>query len=205
MSSRTTATMPAGKTLFLTVKDNLSFSNGKPLTARNIQVSLKVFMGSDLFAASKLSKTVKNVRVSDEPGRGRTAGRQSRYPQPAHRPGTGGAGRGRAVLLRPLLPPGMGKERPPDPAGQPLLRRGPDLPGHGAGSPSPRARRPTCSWPAPSQFKDNFREFDSGIYQNIYLCFLQGDVGQNTKIALYSLLKRFNEAIGVQIQGIATP
>ncbi len=55
----------------------------------------------------------------------------------------------------------------------------------------------------PGQFKDNFLEFDSGIYQNIYLCFLQGDIGQNTKIALYSLLKRFNEATGIQLPGAA--
>ncbi len=48
----------------------------------------------------------------------------------------------------------------------------------------------------PGQFKDSCLEFDSGIYQNIYLCFLQGDIGQNTKVALYSLLKRFNEATG---------
>jgi MarR-like DNA-binding transcriptional regulator SgrR of sgrS sRNA len=57
---------------------------------------------------------------------------------------------------------------------------------------------------SPNQFKDNFREFDSGIYQNIYLCFLQSDIGQNTKIALFTLLKRFNEATGFKYRELHT-
>ncbi len=56
----------------------------------------------------------------------------------------------------------------------------------------------------PGQFKENFQEFDSGIYQNIYLCFLQSDIGQNTKIALFTLLKRFNEATGFKYRELRT-
>jgi MarR-like DNA-binding transcriptional regulator SgrR of sgrS sRNA len=57
---------------------------------------------------------------------------------------------------------------------------------------------------SPKSFRENYQEFDSGIYQNIYLCFLQGDIGQNTKIALYTLLKKFNEASGFKYKELHT-
>jgi MarR-like DNA-binding transcriptional regulator SgrR of sgrS sRNA len=56
----------------------------------------------------------------------------------------------------------------------------------------------------PQSLKANFQEFDSGIYQNIYLCFLQGNVSQNTKIALYTLLKKFNASSGFKYKELHT-
>ena len=38
---------------------------------------------------------------------------------------------------------------------------------------------------------ENFKELDAGIYQNFYLLFPYGRVGKNTKVALYSLIKDF--------------
>ncbi len=185
----------AARTLFLTLKDNLSFSNGKPLTARNIQVSLKVFMTSDLFVASRLSKAVKRVHILDE----RVAielladhpdilslltapelvvlaeSEQSFsglfYPQEWEK--------GRHMILR---------ANPHYAGGRPYLDRV-----RVTFSDKPA---PDLFLSAPGQFRDHCLEFTSGIYQNVYLCFLQPDIGQNTKIALYSLLKRFNEATG---------
>jgi len=191
----------AVRTLFLSVKDNLSFSNGKPLTAKNIQVSLKVFMGSDLITASRLSKAVKGIRI----GEGQVAielladnpdivsmltapelvvlaeDEQSFsgpfYPQEWEK--------GRSLILN---------SNPFYAGGRTYLDR--------VRVTFTEGQAPDLFLAGPGQFKDNFLEFDSGIYQNIYLCFLQGDIGQNTKVALYSLLQRFNEATGFKYRGL---
>ena len=185
----------AAKTLFLTLKDNLSFSNGKPLTAKNIHVSLKVFMTSNLFAASRLSKAVKNIRVQNEQI---AIELLADYPDILN------------LLTAPelvVLPESQqsfsGLFYPQEwEKNQYLILRA--NPYYAGGRPFlDRVRvtftdspAPDLFLSAPGQSRDNFLEFASGIYQNIYLCFLQPDIGQNTKIALYSLLKRFNEATG---------
>jgi MarR-like DNA-binding transcriptional regulator SgrR of sgrS sRNA len=185
----------AEKTLFLTVKDNLCFSNGKPLTAKNIKVSLKVFMGADLFAASRLSKAVKDVRVSEN---------QVALELLADNPDI------LALLTAPELVVLAEDEQSFSGPFYPqeweknsylVLRANPYYAGGRTYLDSVRitfgeSPPPDLFLGSPNQFKDCCQEFDSGIYQNIYLCFLQGDVGQNTKLALYSLLKRFNEAAG---------
>jgi MarR-like DNA-binding transcriptional regulator SgrR of sgrS sRNA len=185
----------AGKTLFLTVKDNLSFSNGKALTAKNIKVSLKVFMGADLFAASKLSKVVKDVRISEN---------QVAIELLADNPDI------LSLMTAPELVVLAEDEQSFSGAFYPqeweknnhlTLRANPYYSGGRTYLDSVRitfseSPAPDLFLGSPNQFKESCQEFDSGIYQNIYLCFLQSDVGQNTKIALYSLLKRFNEASG---------
>jgi len=185
----------AAKTLFLNLKDNLSFSNGKPLTARNIQVSLKIFMASDLFAASRLSKAVKAVRFNND---------EVAVELLADNPDIV------TLLAAPELVVLAEDEQSFSGLFYPqeweknhhlTLKANPYYAGGRAYLDSVRVTftegpTPDLFLAAPEQFKDNFLEFDSGIYQNLYLCFLQGDVGQNTKIALFSLLKRFNEATG---------
>ncbi len=185
----------AARTLFLTLKDNLSFSSGKPLTARNIQVSLKVFMSSDLFAASRLSRAVKSVRINEN---------KIAIELLADHPDI------LSLLTAPELVvlaeneqsfSGLFSPQEWEKGQHMILRANPYYAG---GRPYlDRVRvtftdrpAPDLFLSAPGQFKDHCREFTSGIYQNVYLCFLQPDIGQNTKIALYSLLKRFNEATG---------
>jgi MarR-like DNA-binding transcriptional regulator SgrR of sgrS sRNA len=189
----------AARTLFLTLKENLSFSNGKPLTARNIQVSLKVFLASELFTASRLSKVVKAVRFSNE---------QVLVELLADTPDI------IAMLTAPELVVLAEDEQSFSGLFYPheweknhhlTLRANPYYAGGRAYLDTVRilfteGPAPDLFLGAPGQFKENFLEFDSGIYQNIYLCFLQGDIGQNTKIALYSLLKRFNEAAGFRFR-----
>lgn len=186
-------------TLSLTVKDNLSFSNGSPLTAKNIQVSLKIFMGLDLFAASKLSKTVKNVRVNDN---------QVGIELLADNPDI------LTLLTAPELVvlaeneqsfSGLFYPQEWEKNNHLILKANPFYAGGRTYLDTVRITfaegpLPDLFLSNPNQFKDNFREFDSGIYQNIYLCFLQSDVGQNTKIALFTLLKRFNEASGFKFR-----
>jgi len=185
----------AVRTLYLTVKDNLSFSNGKPLTAKNIQVSLKVFMGADLFVASRLSRVVKGVHFS---------GSQVTVELLADNPDI------LSLLTAPELVvlaedeqsfSGLFYPQEWEKGHHLTLRANPFYPGGRTYLDTVRitfadAPTPDMFLASPNQFKDHFQEFDSGIFQNIYLCFLKSDVGQNTKIALYTLLKGFNEAAG---------
>ena len=189
----------AARTLFLTLKDNLSFSNGKPLTARNIQVSLKVFMASELFAASRLSKAVKAVRFNND---------QVTVELLADNPDIV------TLLTAPELVvlaedeqsfSGLFYPQEWEKNNHLTLKANPYYAGGRGYLDSVRVTfaegpTPDLFLAGPGQFKGNFLEFDSGIYQNLYLCFLQGDIGQNTKIALYSLLKRFNEATGFRFR-----
>ena len=189
----------AARTLFLTLKDNLSFSNGKPLTARNIQVSLKVFMASELFAASRLSKAVKAVRFNND---------QVTVELLADNPDIV------TLLTAPELVvlaedeqsfSGLFYPQEWEKNNHLTLKANPYYAGGRGYLDSVRVTfaegpTPDLFLAGPGQFKGSFLEFDSGIYQNLYLCFLQGDIGQNTKIALYSLLKRFNEATGFRFR-----
>jgi MarR-like DNA-binding transcriptional regulator SgrR of sgrS sRNA len=43
----------------------------------------------------------------------------------------------------------------------------------------------------PGKLDEKFIELNAGVFQNIYLAFPEGRVGDNTRIALYSLLKNF--------------
>jgi len=43
----------------------------------------------------------------------------------------------------------------------------------------------------PNNYFKQYNEIPSGVYQNIYLCFPESKIGKNTRIALFSLLKRF--------------
>jgi MarR-like DNA-binding transcriptional regulator SgrR of sgrS sRNA len=188
---------PATRTLYLTLKENLSFSNGKPLTVKNIQVSLKVFLGADLLAASKLNKAVKSVRADQN---------QVAVELLADNPDI------LSLLTAPELVvlaedeqsfSGLFYPQEWEKNDHLVLKANPFYAGGRSYLDAVRVTfsdtpTPDLFLSAPGQFKDGFLEFDSGIYQNIYLCFLQGDVGQNTKIALYTLLKRFNESTGSQ-------
>ena len=194
---------PAVRTLYLTLKDNLCFSNGKPLTAKNIQVSLKMFMGADLFAASKLNKAVKSVRVDEN---------QVAIELLADNPDIV------SLLTAPELVvlaedeqsfSGLFYPQEWEKSNHLTLKANPFYAGGRTYLDSVRVTftdtpAPDLFLSGPGQFKDNFLEFDSGIYQNIYLCFLQSDVGQNTKIALYTLLKRFNESTGTRYSELNT-
>ncbi|MCI0470504.1 MAG: ABC transporter substrate-binding protein, partial [Candidatus Aminicenantes bacterium] len=54
------------KTLSLSLKDNLSFSNGTAVTARDVRSSLRSFLDYDLASAKKIRSIIKSIKQVDE-------------------------------------------------------------------------------------------------------------------------------------------
>ncbi len=191
------------KTLLLTIKDNLSFSNGKPLTAKNIQISLKMFLGANLFAASKLNKVIKNIRLNDNQVVVELLTDKANVLDMLTVPELVVLAENEQSFSGPFYPEAWEKNQ------QLILKANPFYAGGRTYLDTVRIMFSDESLPdvflsSPKAPRENFLEFDSGIFQNIYLCFLQGDVGQNTKIALYTLLKKFNEASGFKYKELNT-
>jgi MarR-like DNA-binding transcriptional regulator SgrR of sgrS sRNA len=191
------------KTLMLTLKDNLSFSNGKPLSARNIQQSLKMFLGANLFAASKLNKVIKNIRSVENQILVELLTDKADILGLMTAPELVVLAENEQSFSGPFYPDEWEKNR------HLTLKANPFYAGGRTYLDAVKIVFTDESLPdvflsGPKSHRENFQEFDSGIFQNIYLCFLQGDVGQNTKIALYTLLKRFNEASGFKYRELNT-
>jgi MarR-like DNA-binding transcriptional regulator SgrR of sgrS sRNA len=194
---------PGSRTVTLTVKDNLSFCNGKPLTARNIQMSLKMFLGANLFAASKLNRVIRNIRLDGEQTVIELLNDCPDILAMLTVPELVVLAESEHSFSGPFYPDEWEK------GSYLILKANPFYPGGRTFLDSVRVvfgdnALPDIFLSSPKSVKENYHEFDSGIFQNIYLCFLQGDVGQNTKLALYSLLKRFNEATGSKYRDLRT-
>ena len=186
------------KVLALALKDNLSFSNGKPLTANHILISLKIYLSQKLLSSSKLSKIVKNIRLADNQVLVElffdTPDILSMLAAPE------------LVVMAdteqsqafsgPFYPDQWEKSR------FLILKANPFYPGGRTYLDAVKMTftddgLPEIFLAKPAITRKDYREFDSGIFQNIYLCFPQPDVGQNTRIALFTLMQRFNEASGL--------
>jgi MarR-like DNA-binding transcriptional regulator SgrR of sgrS sRNA len=191
------------KTLILTIKDNLSFSNGKALSAKNIMVSLKLFLGSNLLAASRLNKRIKNIRVSENQVLVELLADAPDIIPMMTVPELVVLAENEQAFSGPFFPVEWEKNRTL------TLKANPFYAGGRTYLDSVKVTfteegLPDVFLANPKSARENFREFDSGIYQNVYLCFLQSDIGQNTKIALYTILKRFNEAGGFKYRELNT-
>jgi MarR-like DNA-binding transcriptional regulator SgrR of sgrS sRNA len=191
------------RTLILTIKDNLSFSNGKPLTAKNIQVSLKMFLGANLFVASKLNRIIKNIRVDENQIRIELLADNPDILSLMTVPELVVLAEDEQSFSGPFYPEEWEKGR------HLILKANPYYAGGRTYLDAVKIVFsdevvPDVFLSSPKSLKENYQEFDSGIYQNIYLCFLQGDIGQNTKIALYTLMKKFNEASGFKYKELHT-
>jgi MarR-like DNA-binding transcriptional regulator SgrR of sgrS sRNA len=191
------------KALILNIKDNLSFSNGKPLTAKNIQVSLKMFLGSDLFVASKLNRIIKNIRINENQILIELLTDNPDILSLMTAPELVVLAESELSFSGPFYPETWEKNK------QITLKANPFYAGGRTYLDTVKIifaddPVPDVFLANPKSLKENFQEFDSGIYQNIYLCFLQDGVGQNTKIALYTLLKKFNEDTGFKYKELRT-
>lgn len=179
------------RTLTLDLKKNLAFSNGTPVGPDSIQLSIKLFLNMNLETARNLGRIIKSVDV--------VSGR---------------------VIIRLMYdnPDIVGLLTAPEL----VLMSGNDGVFSGLFTPVEweKGRHiklvPNKYYPGGRSYLDSvkvifydyyypdiflskpamdvrgFGEFNAGIYQNIYLSFPSGKVGNNTRIAVYSLLKDFS-------------
>lgn len=178
------------KTLVLELKKNLCFSDGGKITAKEVKVSLNLFLNKNLLSAKRLRKIIKSIRTED----------QSVYMELLYdRPDIVGLMSVPELVLMSGNQAFSGIFYPREwVKGQHIiLKPNPFYPGGRTYLDSIRVAFTDQSdadvfLGEPGVFKGyGYEEFSSGIYQNTYLCFPKGRVGKNTKAALYSLLKQF--------------
>jgi MarR-like DNA-binding transcriptional regulator SgrR of sgrS sRNA len=180
----------ATKTLELSLKDNVCFSDGNPITANHVKLSINLFLNLNLGSSQKLRQVVKAIGVDknrilieliyDDPN----------IVSSLTIPGlvlTGGSDK---VFSGMFYPEEWVK-------GQYLiLKPNPFYPGGRSYLDSLRVvfydyYYPDVFLSSPGIMDEKFSELNAGVYQNIYMAFPQGKVGKNTRVALYSLMKDF--------------
>ena len=181
------------KIVALTLKENLSFSNGKPITAGNIRLSVQSYLNQDLFSATRLRKILKNIRINGNQILLELLQDHPDVVTMLAAPELVVVAENEQTFSGPFSPAEWEKNR------HIILKANPYYPGGRTYLDEVKvvfdgSIVPDIFLAAPSQLKNEYQEFNSGIYQNIYLCFPQGEVGQNTRVALYTLLKKFKEA-----------
>lgn len=180
----------ASRIVTLNLKDNLSFSNGKPVTIGNVKISIQEFLEQNFISAKKLARIIKDLRVD-----GNSLIVELSFHQ----------GNILSLLAAPELVL-LGEDATFSGLFQPvewvkgehiLLSANPYY--AGGRSYLDKLKVVFFSQPVPDIFLgnpgsfngDRFHEMNAGIYQNIYLSFPGDRVGQNTRMALFSLLKQF--------------
>ncbi len=190
---------PATRRLTLALRDNLSFSDGAPLTARHVHISLRVFLSQNLLSASRLARQVKGMRV---------AGSSVIVELLADRPGIVAqltapelvlGGESENTFTGPFVPTEWQKGRELKLQANPFYAGGrPYL--DGVRVLFADGTTPDLFLGTPASVRNGFREHGAGVYQNIYLCFLNSSLGQNTRVAVYTLLRRFNQSGGPRLR-----
>lgn len=180
----------ASRTLELQLKDHICFSNGKPITAKHIKLSIDLFLDLNLGTSRNLRQVIKTVR---------TEGNRTFIELVYDDPDIVNA------LTSPELVLASGSERVfsgvfyPDEwiKGQYLiLKPNPFYPGGRSYLDSLKVvfydyYYPDVFLSSPGLTDKEFVQLNAGVYQNIYLVFPEGKVSSNTRFALYSLLKDF--------------
>jgi len=184
------------KTLNMKLRDNLSFSNGDAIAANNIKVSLNLFLNQNLTSAKKLRKIVKNISSADL-----TIYIELLYDKPEIV----------SLLTVPELVllssekqtfSGLFYPQEWEKNKYVILKPNKFYAGGRSFLDSIKVyfydeKNPDVFLSNPGDFKEyDYREYDSGIYQNVYISFPKGKVGKNTRTALYSFLKQFYLSLG---------
>lgn len=178
------------KAVKLVLKENLSFSNGDPVTANNIKISLRVFLSLNLASAKKIGNLIKDIMVSQQ-----DVTIQLLFDNPD--------------ILRMLTTPELILRAEKDQVFSGvfiphewekgryiILKPNPFYAGGRTYLNSVKVvfydfYYPDLFLSKPGQTIERYRTNRAGVYQNTYLCFPRGSIGQNTRIALYFLLKNF--------------
>jgi MarR-like DNA-binding transcriptional regulator SgrR of sgrS sRNA len=182
------------QTFICHLKNNISFSNGNPITIGNVKLSLKLFMGMKLESAIKLRRNIKTIRseknklyielLYDNPD---ITGLLT-APELVVLSGSN------QVFSGMFYPSQWEKNR------HIKLKANKYYPGGRTYLNSINVifydfYYPDIFLSTPGLTEKNFQELNAGIYQNVYLGFPDSRVSTNTRIALYTLLKNFLESI----------
>ncbi|MCX6578877.1 MAG: hypothetical protein NT166_01680 [Candidatus Aminicenantes bacterium] len=180
------------RTLVLDLKENLSFSNGDPVRVESIKLSFNLFLDMRIENALKLRRIIKSIEI--KPGENRVIVRLL-YDYPGivallTAPELVLMSGGRGVFSGMFYPVEWEQNR--------FLRLVPNKYNPGGRTYLDGVKivfydyqYPDIFLAKPGLVDDAFREFDAGIYQNIYLGFPAGKVSPNIQVALYSLLREF--------------
>jgi MarR-like DNA-binding transcriptional regulator SgrR of sgrS sRNA len=185
--------------LTLSLRGNLSFSNGGAVTVQHVQNSLNVFLSLNLLNVSRLTKLIKSITA-----KGNEVYIELNYDVPD--------------VLNLLTVPELvlvdesGREfsGPFYPAEWPknqyvLLKANPFYAGGRTFLDAIRVvfqDTPNCDifLGVPGIGGKDYTEHQAGVYQNAYLCFPKPDISQNTRLAMYSLLRQFQQTLGPRYQ-----
>jgi MarR-like DNA-binding transcriptional regulator SgrR of sgrS sRNA len=193
----------SSRILTLKLKEGMAFSDGSPVTEKEIKISLNLFLNKNLLPAKQLRKMIKKIRTEKNrifiellydrndivglltvPELILVSGRQSFsgifFPSEWVKD--------KYITLKP---------NPFYPGGRTYL--------DGVSVQFTDEKDAQVFLAEPGAFKDyGYHEYDSGIYQNVYICFPQGKVGNNTKTALYTLLKQFYQSKGDPLNSLTS-
>lgn len=181
--------------LSLQLKNNLSFSDGSQITEKEVRLSLNLFLNKNLLSAKKLRRIIKNIKSENN---------RILIELLYDRPDITGLltvpelvlVSGKPVYSGIFYPHEWVKNR------YIILRPNTYYPGGRSYLDSVKVlftdqENPDVFLGEPGGFREHgYQEFDSGIFQNVYICFPKGDVGNNTRSALFTLLRDFYQSRG---------
>jgi MarR-like DNA-binding transcriptional regulator SgrR of sgrS sRNA len=179
------------KTLTLYVKDNISYSTGEPISAKDVKNSLRLFLDKSLASSRKIRSIIKSIKQIDKS----RVSIELLYDYPTF---VGLLTAPELVLLPPTSQTYSGIFYPAEkvPGKYLILRPNRFYPGGRSYLDSVKilfydSYYPDIFLSKPGRNNSGFKEFNAGVFQNIYILFPGEKVSQNTRIALYSLLKNF--------------
>lgn len=176
--------------LFLEIKTNSSFSNGSPITGKNIHYSLKVFFNRENSTAKKISRSINKIETKDNKVFITFNYELDNIFQLLSSPELALLSMNENAFSGMFIPDEWERKKYlkliPNiyyPGGHTYLDRV-NVTFNNSSSPDMFLADPGSAFPS-------HKEFKGGIYQNIFLTFPIGKTGKNTRIALYSFLKVF--------------
>ncbi len=180
--------------LLLDLRKNISFSDGSPVTVEHIKQSLLSFLELKLETASRLRRIIRTIDTDAASGRVSVA---LMYDVPDI---TGLLTAPELVLLPSVSGIFSGIFYPVEWEKDTHMKLAPNrfYPGGRSYLDGVKVVFYDFNYPdiflgSPGITPDNFQEYAAGVYQNTYLSFPAGKVGNNQRLALYSLLKEFGE------------
>ena len=176
--------------VYLEVKSNSSFSNGSPITGKNLHYSLKVFFNRENFVAKKISRSVKRIETMDNKIYINFSYELDNIFQLLSSPELVILSMNENAFSGMLIPDEWERKK--------YLKLIPNIYYPGGHTYLDKVKVTFDNKSSPDMFLADpgskfasHIEFRGGMYQNIFLTFPIGKTGKNTRIALYSFLKVF--------------